>query len=757
MQRKDIKYKIILLATILVAFIFGYSFLHKTFIQNTTYCKPFLIKINGLNNAQFQHVNCEGVSPTGRKIKIKKDDKNYSFHSESYMHLDDIVFYCDDSISNKITAISFNYQNNASTYFIDSLNIKNTLTKNDSLKNSQQISFKRHFNPKHSDIRILSAILMWSGWYRILYIFIISIFVLFFIIKYRHSILSLLSKLLNLSKRLYSKLDIENRLLRYSITIILCIVLSIVFFNKTDFTGISLEIKESMTQSIAVNLASGHGFPKSGFIEDFENYKISKYHSTGDLTYTVLKKYKGAYIYHNPPIHELFMGSIYYIVGVNPLLLKQIQLFILIITISSLPLLGFKLAGKFGFLSGLISAPIILEKYHSLANQLEPNILIILFLFLLSYWFKKSILEEKYYKVIIIGLLLSLIVLTQLTLILLPCFLIIYLLFIFFKRPNRKTAISLIILIASFLIPISFWSLYASNHLNTDTIKNYSFAEVHNTLLNRDFDSQDITILEGLKDYSIVKRNDSIINDGGWVGSLSVYENDLVDNIVIPSLFYSKRIFIATKSAPNLLFIAHNEYCNKGNPSTDWTKHSDSYYNNDNQSFSPYFRVFLFYLNHPKQLFSGAIDKLYNGFSAFNYLFIVIWIYIINFLFFYLQAFLHRKNQKYIKATKIFISLSLLIVALCIVNINYIVFYSTLIALFILILIKIFNRKIHNIKTPQVFVIVLLSLLFFVIATFGLERYIIVIDFIFVYQAIYSLIYFSFSDNYYSPTTTMHP
>jgi hypothetical protein len=747
MQLKNIKHTAIFLVTVIAIFIIGYTFFLRSFIKNTTYYKPVSVEITGLSNNQFRAVNCHGISPKGRIIKLNKDERNCTFYSTGYIHLNDIVFFCDDSIFQKISAINFNYEDKSSPYIIDFRNIIKT---NDNLP---FVSLKEHVNPNYSDTQVFFAMFMWSGWYRILYIFIVLVFIIFLVIRYRRFVLSLLKKIAQLLISKFSRLDIEKKYTRLLFSLILCLILYIIFFNNTDFTGISLEIKESSTQTIAVNFAHGHGFPKSGFIEDFEDYNITRYHPTGDLSYSYLNEYKGAYIYHYPPIYELFIGSFYYLFGVNPLLLKQIQLLILIITISFLPILGFKLANKLGFWSGLISAPIVLYKYAALANHLEPHVLIILFLFALAYLFQKLILEGKHYKLIIIGLILSFIILTQLTLILLPVFTILYLFFKLIIKPTRKAFFSFLILLASFIIPVSIWSLYASNHLNVNLIHENSFAKVHNTLLNRNFNNKDVSILEGLEGYCNIKSSECIINDGGWVGPLSVYENDLVDNIVAISLLYNEKIILTTKSAPELLFMAHNEYCENGNPNTEWTRHSDSYYKNDNQSLSPYIRVFLFYINHPKQLFTGSINKIYNGFSSFIFFIIAIWIYIINMLFHFLDPLFRKKNPKVLKYFKILISIILLATVFTVIKINFILFYFTLIALFIIIFIKLFNGNIKQIITPEIFIITLLSLLFFVISTFGLERYVIILDFIFVYQAIFSLAYFSFNKDNYLPTS----
>lgn len=739
---------IFIVTLIILLFIVYFSVLH-TFIKNTTYYEPVTIEIKGLDLEQFRNTNCHGISPEGRIISLKKDNINCKFYTDCYIHLNDIVFYCNDSIFSCVTKIKVNL-NNKDNQFIINLSDTTILNENaNGSNNLKQLSLKKYIAPGHTKLQIFLAIFMWSGWFRTLYILLFCAAFLFIFFIMRKSIFSLIKKTKTLVISNISKLKIERRPARLSLTFIVGIISGFVFFNNTHFNGINLEIKESTTQTIAVNFAHGHGFPKAGFIEDFKNYNITQYDPTGELTYTFLKEYKGAYIYHNPPIYELFIGSFYYVSGVNPKMFKQFQLLILILIISLLPLLGFKLKGKFGFWSGLIAVPIVLFKYHYIANQIEPNVIVILLIFLLTYIFEKTLLENKFYKIILTGLLLSFIVLTQLTFILLPILTFLYLFIKLIKNPNRKAIYGFAILLLSFITPILLWSTYASNHLNENLVRENSFAEVHNKLINRELNNQDVQILIGLEDYGKIKSTVNIINDGGWVGPLSVYENDLVNNIISKSLLYNKRIIIATKSSPDLLLIAHNEYCFEGKPSADWTKHKDSYYNNDNKNLSPYIRVFLFYINHPKHFFSVSINKIYNAFSSYNYLIITIWLYIINYLIHYLNPFFSNKRSKVIIYLKFLLSLGLLIIAFS-TKISLILFYLTLTVLLITLFLQLFSTKFKQTIIPEIFIFAFLSILIFVIATFGLERYVIPLDFIFIYLAFANLLHFCLINHNYS-------
>jgi hypothetical protein len=319
------------------------------------------------------------------------------------------------------------------------------------------------------------------------------------------------------------------------------------------------------------------------------------------------------------------------------------------------------------------------------------------------------------------------------------------------KKPSRKAIFGFLILLTTFTIPLISWSLYASQHLNNNFIKENTFLKVHNTLLYQDFNSNVVSSLERLDNYFEIKKNDTIINDGGWTGALSVYEIFIVDNVVIPSLLHDKRIIIATKADPNLLLYAHNEYCINGNSSPDWTMHRDSYYNNDNKNYSPFVRVFLFYVNHPKQLFIESISKIYNGYKTFVFLFIVIWSYILFFLFQYLTPLFHQQeNIKFIKALA---SIALIVIALLVSNISYLAFYLTLIMFSFTLLFQIFSNKNHYIKTPMIFLMIFICLLFFILATYVSDRFLIIMEFIFVYQAIYGLVYFNYNNFPNSKTT----
>lgn len=743
MNSKSKKRIIIVLVILIVIFTISSVLFLRSFINNTTYYKPFSIEISGLDSSQFKTVNCYGLTPKNRKIVLNRDDGNFSFFSNYYMHLSDVVVCCADSVFLKINAIKLSIQESPSPYYLEMDNIVYNEKLVEQSNGFQIINFKEYYHPNYSNIKVFFAIFLWPS-LRVLYVAVICVLLLFFIFWFRRPALRLLNAIVQFIRNNVRKIDVKTSRIRLLFSLILCLILCLVYFNISKFTGVTLEMKESITQTVAVNFAYGHGFPKAGFVENFDIYKISQYDATGDLSYSFLNNYKGACIYHNPPIYELFIGSIYKFSGINPLLIKQIQLLMLILGISFLPILGYKLAGKFGFWSGLLSAPIVLNRCYSIADHLEPNVMIVLFLLVLMFFFQKTILEEKKYKIVIIGLMLSGIILTQLTLILLPFFVFTYLIYLLIKKPSRKAILSFLILLTTFTIPIISWSIYASQHLNNNVIKENTFLKVHNTLLNRDFKSKDLSALEGLDNYFEIKNNDTIINDGGWTGPLSVYELFLVDNVVIPSLLHDKNIFIATKADPKLLLYTHNEYCKNGNSSPDWTMHDDSYYNNDNKNYSPFVRVFLFYINHPKQFFIESLNKIYNGYRTFTFLFIVIWSYILFFLFQYITPLFQKQDR--IKFVKAISSIALIVIALFVSNISYLTFYVTLIVFSVTLLFHIFTKKNHYIKTPMLFLMIFISLLFFILVTYVSDRFLIIMEFIFVYQAILGLIYFNYND-----------
>jgi hypothetical protein len=128
-------------------------------------------------------------------------------------------------------------------------------------------------------------------------------------------------------------------------------------------------------QSMAVNWAKGYGL-KTGGIESYENYKFDNHYGNpqnagieGYKTWKTIGDNGGIQNFFRTPGYPFFLGLIYKVFGVHPLIAKQIQLILLIIIGSFLPLIGFNYWGKIGFLSGLISNFNFLNNYY----QTIPN------------------------------------------------------------------------------------------------------------------------------------------------------------------------------------------------------------------------------------------------------------------------------------------------------------------------------------------------------------------------------------------------
>ena len=140
--------------------------------------------------------------------------------------------------------------------------------------------------------------------------------------------------------------------------LLLLLIYSAVFFAKLKFNNEVVFSGDAWQyQSMAVNWAKGFGLMRLGAVGgDYrQDYKLAPVVAERYLPHLELfianGKAGGYYSFYRTPGYIVFMGTIYKWFGVNPIIVKQIQLFLIIFIAAFLPYLGWHYWQKTGFIA----------------------------------------------------------------------------------------------------------------------------------------------------------------------------------------------------------------------------------------------------------------------------------------------------------------------------------------------------------------------------------------------------------------------
>ncbi len=216
---------------------------------------------------------------------------------------------------------------------------------------------------------------------------------------------------------------------------------------------------------MAVNFAKGHGL-KFGAIEKYETYKFAPREGVALKTnyeyFLKTGKEGGENKFLRTPGYPLFLGKIYEIFGIFPKIAKQIQLILLIIVASFLPLIGYYHWKKTGLIAGFISSYLFLNQYTPTLPQhllTEPLLIFTIFLTIIFYqlWRHK---KGSVFTSFLFGLILAFSLLVKGIQIFIPPLFFLHTLYLI--KTKKVHVRSLLFLIIGFLLLISPWSIYAS-------------------------------------------------------------------------------------------------------------------------------------------------------------------------------------------------------------------------------------------------------------------------------------------------------
>jgi len=243
-------------------------------------------------------------------------------------------------------------------------------------------------------------------------------------------------------------------------------------------------------QSVAVNLIKGHGYKYGGF-ENFDIYKFKKntyykQHLSPQELFDIFYHQQDFFIYKTP-LYQLFLALIYKLFGIHPLYVKFIQLVLLCLVSTSLPLLGFLYLKKSGIVPGVISSFIFI-KYFCPDPSLVMTESFTIFTFLL--WIISFVLWERNtssFSTLFLGIMTGILILAKAYLLIIPVTFVYLLISI---KIFSKFLYQALLFTLGLVISIAPWSICAS--LNSGQIIIVS-GQTRNILLDSNNESSIFT------------------------------------------------------------------------------------------------------------------------------------------------------------------------------------------------------------------------------------------------------------------------
>lgn len=267
------------------------------------------------------------------------------------------------------------------------------------------------------------------------------------------------------------KLLKKTKLILLSITFIVVFLFTLFkgdYTNKVIFTG-----DEWDYQSIGVNNYFGYGFLTTGRILPAETYRID---SLSPAKIKFWENFSGRKAYHRGPFYPLFVCLAYQAVGINPIIIKYFQLFLLVVSGFLLVIIGKLAWGEKGFYIGLLGFLVFVALNHRFSEHLMPENWQFLFLSLITiclfYHYRGSKMHS-----IVLGIILGISLLNKgTTIFLFPLIILIDLYYILFK--NRNHLLNMLLFAAAVVFITGTWSVYATIQRHQFTFINTQSGEV---------------------------------------------------------------------------------------------------------------------------------------------------------------------------------------------------------------------------------------------------------------------------------------
>jgi 4-amino-4-deoxy-L-arabinose transferase-like glycosyltransferase len=488
-------------------------------------------------------------------------------------------------------------------------------------------------------------------------------------------------------------------------------------------------------QSIAVNFAIKNIFRINGMLDSTVNYKINIANEKSETNYLADKnrlKYVGGFnCYHRFPAYPLFVGVIYKFVGVNPIIIKLIQLFLLIVTLIFIPVFAYSVWGVRGFWAGVISQLVFyVYAYPSVVLISQDLITICINVFIL--WLFLKFRKNKSLKIaILLGVTLGISFLIKSSLMFFILFMFGFFALIIIRNKDnillKNTTIAGLVFVLIWL-PFNIIALINFNSDRENSIKLIDdiqkitdYNTINNNLIKNYYGETIKSYLYPLSEDEIDEYLTSLYDE---VFRYKTYNQLQIQNYSYKSIMlahiqmhseHPKLFFLIALYPINTGLDLHNEYVTDGKQHPEWRYKPDSYYNKDDNIENVFPKSAIeFYKNYPKMLFKIAYSKfeaIFNGILIFKMFAIILSIFVMT------QIILYRKFKSgLVMFTAAFLNLLFFFLVSSTV--------AVILSLILLIIMKLFYKKLKLIYIPVEFIWLIISMLLFTFITFAVERYV---------------------------------
>jgi 4-hydroxybenzoate polyprenyltransferase len=465
-------------------------------------------------------------------------------------------------------------------------------------------------------------------------------------------------------------------------------------FSKEKLSILDISETDTFQYHVqAVNLAKYNEFPQLEIKNNLREYSIDTTQEIGlssKYALNLILKHPPVDDFSKPPLYSLILAFVYKIFGTSPLYGVKLNLFLIAFIAFSQPLVGWRLMGWCGIIAGLISGFLYMQVSMPDVLKFYPHLLVQFFI-LLIYWIQAGKDNKQPNYPFLLGILLGAMLLTNGNTLFIPGFLLLYYLFQFYKgnSPFRPIAI-LFIGILVCLIP---WIAFSNFKLQTTKAERKLWVE---SVLN-DGKPDQIFSPPLFKNYPNFDSKDSAVM---FQCVRELYSKTCMDGIVIISKQPYGDEIIGTHTERNL----------DGNFHPEWRYNSQSYYQKLPKEQNALLKIFHFYLDNPKFIWTNLFGKYKGTFYDLTPVFVST-VFLLGFGFF----------------IELNLTIVCLIFSLCYFGYSYQWFFILLLGLLPFAFIRPFLKK-FNSQIPIVTTATLFNVLFISFVFIGVERYVQPID-----------------------------
>jgi 4-amino-4-deoxy-L-arabinose transferase-like glycosyltransferase len=725
----------IILLLVLAIALSGYSLLRP----RITYWAPMLIRCDGLNTDDFSKVHCISSGIMGQGFEMRSDSalpffcESYAYRSEVELSMPPAVFEKMDSLCITHSAISCSFPKQALVAALDSTNQNPDLIK---------IRLSTLWQPEKPFLETLFSVLLWTGKARIAYLILLSLVMLttiFWLFRHKRKQIQTFACVVLPRYRTKIYALIEKRTVREGLLALLFLGLCAGFGSRARYTNEApFAMPDFIYHSCAVNQAMGDGPVRMGQLHYYQTYRFGDYGVNLARNYKMFSRLSGHYYFHNPPLYSMFLGAVYSVFGINPILIKYFQLLLLLITASLIPLLGYRFWKSMGFLLAMPLSVVFMVHCYNLATLFQPDVLLIFGILLMAFcmdWFHRN---PRYYKLVLLALLFSASILLKSILAFVPVLIVLSFVMTAIKARTFKPIIQAALFGFCIVLPVVPWSVYATAKARTIRI---SAAEIIYQINDMPLAKSDSTLLMPIfKAYP--HTNDLSIHNNREEGISMPLDsfNVILAEQMAQSLERKKFVLISTQAGNNAILHAHNEYIRDGGFSGEWFYDVNSFYNHDGLSGrSPWLRVANFYLHHPLMLISLPLDKLALSWGQSRLMLLLL----LSGIFYYLFVIFFSRKRRSLKAIRIYILMAdLLILILLFLPEQEILFKISaagfLLCLSLFMLLR--KKEAGILQIPPMVKYLLSGLILFIILGSGLKRHAETVEFLIGLCALYAFV-----------------